>query len=118
MSVGIAPVAGDGFELLDGNWAQALAGGQNLNPQVVLAHAGGGQANATKIGPNAAVVLISTVTTAADSVKLPVARKGLLVMVLNGTATSANVYPGNATDTINGGGAGAALALAGHKAAS
>ncbi len=118
MTVGIAPTPGDGFELINGNWAQALAGGQNGNVQTVVAHAGGLQPSAIKIAPNAEMVLISTVGSAADSVGLPRAKKGLLKLVLNGTATSADVYayPGS-TDTINGVATGTAYVLAGAKAA-
>ena len=118
MSVGIAPNKGDGFELLDGGWAQGLAGGQNNNTQTVIAHAGGGQASAVPIGPNTAFAYISTVASAADSVALPRAKKGQVVFVLNGTATSANLYAYNgSSDKINGTAGSTAFAIAGNKSA-
>jgi hypothetical protein len=115
VSVTEAPQAGDGYELLFGSWAQALAGGQNLHDQSIVCHAGGGQASATQIGPNAAVVYLKTVASVADSAKLPAAKKGMLVFILNGTANSANIYGFNATDDINGTLGSTAAACAGNK---
>lgn len=118
MSVGIAPNPNDGFELLDGSWASGLSQGQNAANQSVTAHAGGGQANATHIQLAAQLVAITTVANAADSVALPRAKKGQVKMVLNATATSANIYAyAGSTDTINGVATGTAYALAGAKAA-
>ena len=112
-----APQSGDGFELISGSWLQALSGGQNFRDQSVVAHAGGTQTPATQIGPNAAVVYVKTVASASDSVKLPAAKKGMIVMVLNGTATNANLYGFNATDTINGTLGSTAFTLTANKAA-
>jgi hypothetical protein len=65
----------------------------------VTARAGGGQANATQLTGNIATV--TTVATAADSVKLPLGRAGAVFAMWNTTATSMTVY-GAGTDTING----------------
>ncbi len=118
MTVGIAPNPNDGFELLDGGWASGLSQGQNQTNQSVTAHAGGGQANATKIQPAAALIAITAVATGADSVALPRAAKGQVKMVVNNTATSADIYayPGT-TDTINAVATGTAYVLAAGKSA-
>lgn len=65
----------------------------------VTAFAGGGQTNATQLAGTAANV--TTVATAADSVKLPAGIAGRFFFLENVTATSMQVF-GNGTDTING----------------
>ncbi len=117
MTVGIAPDPNDGFELISGAFASGLSQGQNATNQSITAHAGGAQPLATAIRPAAALVAITAVATGGDSVGLPRAKKGEVKMVLNATATSANIfaYPGS-TDTINGVATGTAYALAGAKA--
>ena len=57
----------------------------------ITAHAGGGQASAFQLA--AEYVQIATVATTADSVKLPVGKAGMIVVVVNDGANSANVYP-------------------------
>ncbi|MBI4239537.1 hypothetical protein HY620_00935 [Candidatus Uhrbacteria bacterium] len=65
----------------------------------VTAFAGGGQANAVAI--TADIVEVTTVATAADSVKLPAAAAGLQVTVVNkAAANSMNLFPA-AGDAIN-----------------
>lgn len=80
----------------------------------ITAHAGGGQGSATPLP--AAINRLTTVATAGDSVVLPAAAPGLQVMVVNSTATSANVFPASG-DAINALSANAAFALATTKAA-
>jgi hypothetical protein len=53
----------------------------------IIAHAGGGQANATALNPG--YNIIKTVATAGDSVILPAVSEGLVVTVKNETATNA-----------------------------
>lgn len=91
-----------GLALQDSDYVNGLAQGQNATNQSMTAFAGGGQASATKIQPAAQVISIDTVATAGDSVKLPNAVKGQVKMVYNNTATSANLFGANSTDTING----------------
>ena len=67
----------------------------------IVAHVGGGQANATQL--NAATNVVATVATANDSVKLPIGFPGLKVVIINQDADAVGVYGYNATDTINGG---------------
>lgn len=64
----------------------------------VTAAAGGGQTNATQLAGTAANV--TTVASAADSVKLPAGIAGRFFFLENVTATSMQVF-GNGTDTIN-----------------
>lgn len=88
----------------------------------IVAHAGGGQANALLLTGNNN--RIATVATIGDSVLLPPAVPGMRVAVTNGTANSVNVFPSSAAqggvvggDAINALGANAAYALAGAKTA-
>jgi hypothetical protein len=79
----------------------------------IVAHAGGGQASATPL--TAKVNAVGTVATAADSVALPLAQAGLVVVVANATATSMQVF-GSGTDTVNGAATGTGIAMAGNTA--
>jgi len=64
----------------------------------ITARAGGGQANATQM--TRAINRVTTVATAGDSVKLPAAKAGASVAVINSTTTSMNVFPSTG-DAIN-----------------
>ena len=69
----------------------------------VTAHAGGGQALATAL--TGTFVNIATVTTAGDSVQLPLAVAGQVMFIRNSsaTATGPQVFAAvGSTDTING----------------
>jgi hypothetical protein len=80
----------------------------------VTATAGGGQANARQIGDM--TTRVTTVATAADSVKLPVAVPGLMLTVINAAAAnSMNLFPATG-EAINAGAANAAFAVAAGKA--
>ena len=80
----------------------------------ITAFAGGGQTSATALSASSSVHVLSTVASAADSVKLPTTYKGALVFVRNGGANSANVFPQSSGTggTIDGGSANAAKAVA------
>lgn len=81
----------------------------------ITAAAGGGQTNATALTSNLNVV--STVATAADSVKLPLAVAGLSVTVVNATAATSMQVFGSGTDTINDVATATGVAQAGAKSA-
>lgn len=83
-----------------------------LNP--VTALAGGGKTGATPL--TAAINRIGTCATAADSVLLPPALKGIDVFLMNDGAASAQVF-GQGTDTINGVATGTGVAQANAKSA-
>lgn len=72
----------------------------------ITAHAGGGQSSA--IALKKGVNQISTVATSGDSVALPVAASGAIILVVNTGANPVAVFP-NSTDTINGGAASASV---------
>jgi hypothetical protein len=81
----------------------------------ITAFAGGGQASATPL--LSMLNRVTTVGTAADSVKLPAAVPGMEITVINAHATnSMNVFPSTG-DAINALGANAAFALAATKTA-
>lgn len=118
MAVGIP--ADSGFALQDSPFVNGIAQGLNASSQSLTAFAGGGQAGAKGISPNAMLIQIGTVATAGDSVALPFAVKGTWMVVFNGTATSANIFgrvPINkltgVIDTINGTAGSTAYAIAG-----
>jgi hypothetical protein len=78
----------------------------------ITAHAGGGQASATPLV--AQVNLVSTVATAADSVKLPASASGLCITVINGAANALQLF-GAGSDTINGAAAATGVSVAAGK---
>lgn len=65
----------------------------------LTAHAGGGQASALQLA--AFINNVTTVATAADSVKLPASAVGMEITVTNSGANTMQVY-GLGTDTVNG----------------
>lgn len=97
-----------GIDALTGSlWGKAQSG--------LTALAGGGQTNALELP--AFLNRVTTVATAADSVKLPPARAGVMVFVANAAAAnSMNVFP-QTGDAINALSANASYGLAANKAA-
>jgi hypothetical protein len=80
----------------------------------ITAHAGGGQASATLL--TAQYNRVDTVTTAADSVKLPAPSYiGQEVEVMNNAASNSMQVFGSGTDTINGVATGTGVAQAAGK---
>jgi len=79
----------------------------------LTAKAGGGQATATPL--TAAINRVTTVATAGDSVKLPPAKKGAVVIAKNAAANSMDAFPATG-DKINALAANAAFAVAAGKA--
>ena len=79
-----------------------MAAGDRLVAQLgltgIVAHAGGGQANAVQL--TAMNYFIATVATAGDSVKLPPAKVGMEITNQSATATGPNVFPASG-ETIN-----------------
>ncbi len=89
------------------NWKQAST------TNALTAHAGGGQGSALAL--TAYINRVTTVGTAADSVKLPSAKAGASVVVINAAAANAmNVFP-TSGDAINALAADAALSVAANK---
>jgi hypothetical protein len=83
----------------------------------ITAHAGGTQAGALALNTSKPVHVVSTVGTAADSVKLPAASgSGACHTVSNQTATSLQLF-GSGTDTINAVATATGIAVAAGKSA-
>lgn len=85
---------------------KAVKGLQLTQPTLftgAIAHAGGGQANALQLQHS--IVIIGTVATTADSVKLPnVLAENVPLRVVNNGANSCNVFPptgGNLGSGVN-----------------
>lgn len=101
MTVGIAPPAGSGPALQDGQWLNGVAAGQNRNYQnLLVAHAGGTKAAALVLASGVAIFRFVTVATTGDSALMPAAKAGTIVCVRNDGASTMNLY-GKGTDTIN-----------------
>jgi len=88
-------------QLVDGKDMNNITQQLNSITVGIVAHAGGGQANAVQL--NAATNVVATVANANDSVKLPIGFPGLKVLIINQDADAVGVYGYNSTDTINGG---------------
>lgn len=87
-----------GFRQVDGGELQQLAQSLFSVKTGIVAHAGGGQANATPL--TAALNRVDTVASASDSVMLPPAIPGARVQVKNNTATLLAIFgvPANANN--------------------
>jgi hypothetical protein len=114
---------GISFDLIDGQTTEGLTldpGGMNQIAGVqqiiadfscsgaITAHAGGGQGSAVLLTNT--VNNVSTVATAGDSVKLPVANAGAVCVINNTGAAALAVFPSTG-DTINGGAANASVTM-------
>ena len=101
MSVGRSPVANSTYALQDGRWLLGVAAGNNRSYQNgITAHAGGTKAAAFQLPAGVQLFEIDTVATNGDSVLMPAAVQGQIVMVFNNGAATLNIY-GRGTDTIN-----------------
>lgn len=85
-------------QLLPGSWANAVSDAL-LSAQNVVATPAGTQA--TSVVVNAANVNITAVATANDGVKLPAAKAGMEISIVNSDAADAAQIFANGTDTIN-----------------
>lgn len=109
---GIYADANGNIGIAKGGVTQGIVGGVANG---LTAHAGGGQASALQL--TAGINRVTTVATAADSVKLPAAKAGAQIVVINADAAdSMNVFP-TSGDKINALAADAAFAMAANKTA-
>ncbi len=89
-----------GFRLIDGNQLNAnFALPKGSSQTGITATASGGQTNAYQL--TARINNVTTVATAADSVKLPAVPLGKEIWIMNNGASALQVF-GYGTDTING----------------
>lgn len=79
-----------GYRQIDGGELQTMAQMLLSAKSGIVAFAGGGQSSATRL--TAAMNLVETVASAADSVMLPQAIPGTRVYINNATATSMQVF--------------------------
>lgn len=101
-NVGTPPVANSSFALQAGRWLLGVSGGQNRSYQNgITAHAGGTKGAAFQLPAGVQIIEIDTVATNGDSVLMPAALTGTIVMVFNNGAATLDIY-GRGTDTING----------------
>lgn len=112
MTIGIAPPAGSGPALQDGQWLLGVASGQNGSFQNrLIAHAGGTKAAAIQLAAGVKIFGFATVATNGDSALLPAAIAGNTVFVRNAGAASLSLYA-KGTDKINGVASATAYSLA------
>jgi hypothetical protein len=93
---GVAVTFATGVGLSD---ISQMASGNGWSSATITARAGGGQAAATPI--RSALTLIAICATLADSVSLPPAVGGQFLLVSNGGAAGAQIFPTPGADTIN-----------------
>lgn len=112
MTIGIAPPAGSGPALQDGQWLLGVASGQNGSFQNrLIAHAGGTKAAAIQLAAGVKIFGFATVATNGDSALLPAAIAGTTIFVRNAGAASLSLYA-KGTDKINGVASATAYSLA------
>ena len=81
----------------------------------ITAHAGGTQAAALALDATKTIHIVTTVATAADSIKLPLATgSGVQHLIHNSSSTSLQLF-GDGTDTINAVATATGVAIAGGK---
>jgi len=94
---------GTGFQLIDGQWINGLAGGQNFAFQSgITAHAGGTQAACQPLTPGVYLYQVDTVVTGGDSICLPFAVAGTNLSLRNAGASIMNIYAQSATNALTG----------------
>lgn len=114
-NIDVSQVLGRGGVVNAGQTSNNQLYGQAMATDNVTAHAGGGQANGVPV--TTPLFRVTTVGSAADSITLPNAIRGMEILVLNdAAANSMNVFPATG-ETINAGAANAALAVAAQNGA-
>jgi hypothetical protein len=111
----VSQVLAVGGSVKAGQTANNQLYGQAMAVDTVTAHAGGGQANGVPV--TTPLIRVTVVASAADSITLPPAIRGMEILVLNDAAANAmNVFPA-VGETINAGAANAALSVAAQNGA-
>jgi len=101
--VGTPPLNNMGFGMVDAQWLNGLAGGQNATFQSgIVAHAGGGQPACFNLPVGVYYMQIDTVATLNDSVCLPFAVAGTNVQIRNAGAQTLNIYGQSANNPLTG----------------
>lgn len=104
MPIGIVPTTG--FQPVDNNWLNGLAGGHNNLYSNGLTAIGSNQAGSLQLADRVAILEIDT-SSASTGAALPLALGGMVVTVINNTANNITIYPSIANnaagnqDTIN-----------------
>ena len=96
-AIGFVPTSG--FQLIDGDWLNGLAGGHNLTFQNGLTAVGTNQATSLQLADRIAVLEIDT-SSASTGVAMPAALQGVAITVINNTANNITVYPQIANNPV------------------
>lgn len=100
MPIGIVPTTG--FQPVDSDWLNGLAGGHNLAYQSGISAAGtSSQATATQLADRVSVIEVDT-TASNSGVALPAALQGMRISIYNNGAQTLTVYPSIANNPVTG----------------
>lgn len=103
-AIGIVPHSG--FQAVDGDWLNGLAGGHNFTSQNGLTAVGTNQATSLQLADRISFLEVDT-SSASTGAALPFALSGVTITVINNTANNITLYPAIANnsagnqDTIN-----------------
>lgn len=103
-AIGIIPHSG--FQAVDGDWLNGLAGGHNFISQNGLTAIGTNQATSLQLADRISFLEIDT-SSASTGAALPIALPGVTITVINNTGNNLTIYPAinnnslGAQDTIN-----------------
>lgn len=99
MPIGIVPTTG--FQPVDNDWLNGVAGGHNLAFQNGLTAVGNSQATSLQLADRIAVLEIDT-SSASTGAALPAALAGVNIFVINNTANNITIYPSIANNPVTG----------------
>ncbi len=97
MPIGNVPTTG--FQPVDNDWLNGLAGGHNYTFQNGFTAVGTNQATALQLPDRIATLEIDT-SSASTGVALPAALQGVNITVINNTANNITVYPSIANNPV------------------
>lgn len=103
----IGEIPGTGFQMVDGNWLNGLAGGHNMIAKSGITAVGTNQATSVQLPDRVAFMELDT-SNASTGAALPPALAGVSVFIANNTSNNITIYPSianngvtKAQDTIN-----------------
>lgn len=98
-AIGFSPQPG--FNLIDGDWLNGLAGGHNMIFQNGISAAGTNHATSTQLADRIAFLEIDT-SSASQGASLPPALAGVQIFVANNTSNNITIFPSIANNPSTG----------------
>ena len=99
MPIGIVPTTG--FQPVDNDWLNGIAGGHNLLFANGLTAIGNSQATSLQLPDRVAIIEIDS-SSASTGVAMPAALAGMSIYVINNTGNNITVYPAIANNPATG----------------